>query len=41
MAQKISGARYACLAGAGHLLHYEQPEAFNAELETFLKDMQP
>jgi pimeloyl-ACP methyl ester carboxylesterase len=41
MAQKIPGARYACLAGAGHLLHYEQPEAFNAELETFLKDMPP
>jgi pimeloyl-ACP methyl ester carboxylesterase len=41
MAQKIPGARYACLAGAGHLLHYEQPEAFNAELEKFLKDMQP
>ena len=41
MAQKIPGARYACLAGAGHLLHCEQPEAFNAELETFLKDMQP
>jgi len=41
MAQKIPGARYACLAGAGHLLHCEQPETFNAELETFLKDMQP
>ena len=41
MAQKIPGARYACLAGAGHLLHCEQPEAFNAELEKFLKDMQP
>ena len=41
MAQKIPGARYACLAGAGHLLHYEQPEAFNAELEKFLKDVKP
>jgi 3-oxoadipate enol-lactonase len=41
MAQKIPGARYACLAGAGHLLQYEQPEAFNAELDTFLKDLQP
>ncbi len=39
MAHKIPGARYACLAGAGHLLHHEQPEAFNAELEKFLKDM--
>ncbi len=41
MAQKIPGARYACLAGAGHLLQYEQPEAFNAELEKFLKDVKP
>jgi len=41
MAQKIPHARYACLAGAGHLLHYEQPEAFNAELEKFLKDVKP
>lgn len=41
MAQKIPGARYACLAGAGHLLQYEQAEAFNAELEKFLKDVQP
>jgi 3-oxoadipate enol-lactonase len=41
MAQKIPGARYACLAGAGHLLHCEQPEAFNAELEQFLKDVKP
>jgi pimeloyl-ACP methyl ester carboxylesterase len=41
MAQKIPGARYACLAGAGHLLQYEQAEAFNAELEKFLKDLQP
>jgi pimeloyl-ACP methyl ester carboxylesterase len=41
MAQKIPGARYACLAGAGHLLHDEQPEAFNAELEKFLKDVKP
>ena len=41
MAQKIPGARYACLAGAGHLLQYEQAQAFNAELEQFLKDVQP
>lgn len=41
MAQKIPGARYACVSGAGHLLHYEQPEAFNAELEKFLKDVKP
>ena len=41
MAQKIPAARYASLAGAGHLLHYEQPEAFKAELEQFLKDVKP
>ena len=41
MAQKIPGARYGCLAGAGHLLHYEQPEAFNAKLKKFLKDVKP
>jgi len=41
MAQKIPGARFACLAGAGHLLHYEQAQAFNAELATFLKDVTP
>lgn len=41
MAQKIPGARYACLAGGGHLLHLEQPEAFNDELASFLKDVKP
>jgi pimeloyl-ACP methyl ester carboxylesterase len=41
MSQKIPAARYACLAGAGHLLQYEQPEAFNAELNKFLKDVKP
>lgn len=41
MAQKISTARYACLADAGHLLHCEQPDAFNAEMATFLKDVKP
>lgn len=41
MAQKIPGARYTCLPNAGHLLHCEQPEAFNAELATFLKDVKP
>lgn len=41
MAQKIPGARYACLADAGHLLHDEQPLAFNAELEKLLKEIAP
>ena len=41
MAQKIPAARYACLADAGHLLHCEQPDAFNAEMATFLKDVKP
>lgn len=41
MAQKIPGARYACLADAGHLLHCEQPDAFNAEMAIFLKDVKP
>ena len=36
MAQKIPGARYAVLPGAGHLAHAEQPAAFNAALDEFL-----
>jgi 3-oxoadipate enol-lactonase len=39
MAQKIPKASYACLSGAGHLLHLEQAAAFNAALETFLEDV--
>jgi 3-oxoadipate enol-lactonase len=41
MAQKIPGARYACLASAGHLLHVEKPEAFYTELEKFLMEVKP
>jgi pimeloyl-ACP methyl ester carboxylesterase len=41
MAQKIPGARCTCLAAAGHLLHLEQPEAFNDALAHFLKDLKP
>lgn len=41
MAQKIPGAREVCLPDAGHLMQYEQPTAFNAELEKFLKDVKP
>jgi len=41
MAAKMPGARYACLAQAGHLLHYEQPEAFMAALDEFLAGLAP
>ena len=36
MAEKIPNAQYACLAGAGHLLHDEQPEAFNRAMDLLL-----
>jgi pimeloyl-ACP methyl ester carboxylesterase len=36
MASKIPGARFVCLAGAGHLANLERPAAFNAVLEEFL-----
>jgi len=32
MAQRIPGARYTCLANAGHIANVEQPAAFNAAL---------
>ncbi|HMN93812.1 MAG TPA: alpha/beta fold hydrolase [Hydrogenophaga sp.] len=36
MAEKIPGASYVEMPGAGHLMNFEQPEAFAAELSTFL-----
>jgi pimeloyl-ACP methyl ester carboxylesterase len=36
MAQRIPGARYRCLAGAGHLANFEQPAAFQRALDDFL-----
>jgi len=40
MAERIAGARYVCLDGAGHLMNFERPEAFNAALLDFLRDLQ-
>ncbi len=37
MAEKIPGAVFELLAGAGHLLCFEQPNHFNAVIEHFLK----
>jgi 3-oxoadipate enol-lactonase len=39
MAARIPGARYGCIAGAGHLLTFEQPDAFNRLLEDFLDQL--
>lgn len=39
MAERIPGARYACLAGAGHIANLEQPAAFNASVRTFLDEL--
>jgi 3-oxoadipate enol-lactonase len=36
MQQRITGARFAGIPGAGHLSNLEQPEAFNAALHQFL-----
>jgi pimeloyl-ACP methyl ester carboxylesterase len=41
MAARIPGARYICLAQAGHLANVEQPAAFDAALETFLDALEP
>ena len=37
MADKIPGARYACLPGVGHLVNLEAPAAFNAACLDFLR----
>ena len=39
MARAVPGARYRCLAGAGHLANMEDPAAFNAEIGRFLNDI--
>lgn len=36
MAQRIPGAVYRCLAGAGHLANFETPAAFDRVLDDFL-----
>lgn len=36
MAEKIQGAEYAEMPGAGHLMNFEQPDAFAAVLSAFL-----
>ena len=40
MASKIPGARYVCLAGAGHLANLEQPAAFNEIVMKFLTEVE-
>ena len=39
MAARIPGAQYVALDGAGHLAHLEQPRAFNAAVEQFLRGL--
>ena len=39
MAERIPGARYHLLAGAGHLANVEQPEASNAAIDAFLDEL--
>jgi pimeloyl-ACP methyl ester carboxylesterase len=41
MAARIPGARYVCLAQAGHLANVEQPAAFDAALDAFLDALEP
>jgi pimeloyl-ACP methyl ester carboxylesterase len=36
MAERIPGARLACIAEAGHLANLERPEAFDRLLDDFL-----
>ncbi len=39
MAAAIPGARFAEIAGAGHISNVEAPDAFNATLDAFLRDV--
>ena len=39
MAEKIPNAQFAMLNGAGHLLCFEQPQAFNSMIHTFLSQV--
>jgi pimeloyl-ACP methyl ester carboxylesterase len=39
MARKIPGARYVCLPGVGHLANLEAPQAFDAAILEFLRDI--
>jgi pimeloyl-ACP methyl ester carboxylesterase len=39
MASKISGGRYVCLAGVGHLPNLEAPAAFHASVVDFLREV--
>ncbi len=39
MAERIPGARYAEIDGAGHLAHLEQPGQFNSVLDAFLRSL--
>jgi 3-oxoadipate enol-lactonase len=41
MAEKIPGAAYVCLEGAGHLAPLERPAAFNAAVDRFLEERAP
>lgn len=38
MAAKIPGARFQVIPGAGHLAHFEQPDAFRAALDAFFDE---
>jgi pimeloyl-ACP methyl ester carboxylesterase len=35
--ERIAGARVVMIPGAGHTVHHDEPEAFNAALQEFLK----
>ncbi len=41
MAERIPGAAYVCLPGAGHLAPLERPQAFNDALKVFLEHQVP